>query len=335
MTKNNLMRRVLLFEIFVCVVVGIIIAANVFFARARTLAATDQTLASRAQTLADSVDRVLQQRMIETLTLAALPSLRAFAASNDADRVVRAATARNELASIVAADPNVRAASIMDVFGTVVLTTDATMNVNFGERMFVREALAGHLHASAPANDFGELLQYYSAPLINNFGEVAGALVLRVTVQELWGTLGAQGDALLVDENGVRIADRTKTPQLFFALAPLPADITARPLAEHRYGADTTQIHATALPELAAAIMRGGMNLVVYRDASGQTMRAATRRMVTNPWTVIVSEPEGVALSPARDALIDQLIVALVSALATALLILGAQRIVAPRERSQ
>ncbi|MDE3090872.1 MAG: cache domain-containing protein, partial [Chloroflexota bacterium] len=88
--------------------------------RARVLADADSALAARARGSADSVDRTLQFRMTEVFTFAALPSLRGFAASDENARPARAATAQAELQSIVAADPNIRAASILDPLGTVI-----------------------------------------------------------------------------------------------------------------------------------------------------------------------------------------------------------------------
>jgi C4-dicarboxylate-specific signal transduction histidine kinase len=192
-------------------------------ARDRALADADRELATRAQFFAHALDRTLQQRMIQTFTFAALPSLRAFAASDEANRDARAAMARVELAAIVHADPNVRAATIVDAQGIVIMTTDDAMLANWRARVFVREALRGHLHASAPAREGNAIVQFYSAPILNNAGDIAGALVLRVTAQEMWNALAAPYDVMVVDELGVRLMDRSYT-QLFVALAPVPAD---------------------------------------------------------------------------------------------------------------
>ena len=49
-------------------------------------AAAEGELGDRASLLAQSLDRLLQSRMVETFTLAALPSMRGFAASDEATR---------------------------------------------------------------------------------------------------------------------------------------------------------------------------------------------------------------------------------------------------------
>lgn len=287
-----------------------------FAARDRAINEADRALEMRAQFLADQLDRVLQLRMVELFTFAALPSMRGFAASDETTRAARTAVALSELQAIAAADPNVRAAFILDPTGTVILATNAgLMNSAWGERAFVRDALAGKITASAPAREFGELSQYYAAPILNNAGDVAGVFVLRVVVQEMWSALGMQNDVMLVDENGVRLADRSTQPQIFVALAPLTTTVSTQLIAEKRYGADLTQIAATTLADVSTTIKRSESARVVYRDAQNQMVRAATRRLKTNVWTVIVFTPEANVLAPVRDAIIDQLIIAFMVAL--------------------
>lgn len=299
-------------------------------ARARTLANAQRDLAARAYFLADALDRTLQLRMTQVFTFAALPSMRGFAASDDAARLTRAAVALAELHAIVAADPNVRAASIADPTGIVILTTDGSMYADWSARVFMREALAGQLHASAPARDFGEISQFYSAPILDNAGNVTGALVVRVDVQEMWGVLSAQKNVLLVDENGVRIADRSDKPQTFVALTPLAPNVAARVAVEQRYGAEMTQIRATNLPELVNAIPRAGAAQLTFRDTGGQTVHAATRRLATNPWTILAFETADAISAAARETVWDTLIVAAVAFVVAAALFYIATRLRAP-----
>jgi len=293
-------------------------------ARARARAAADRDLAARAQTTADAMDRTLQQRMVEVFTFAALPSLRGFAASDEAGRPARMAIANTELRAIVAADPNVRAATIVDALGVVTLTTDASMNADWSQRVFVREALAGRLHASPIVREFGEFSQFYSAPILDNAGEVAGALVVRVAAQEMWSALAS--DAMVVDENSVRIADRSDKPQILVALSPLMPDVFTRTIAEKRYGAEVTQIPATNLTDLANAVKRGNAAPLTFRDSQGRTLRAAMRQLKTNVWTVVAFANEDAILSPWRDALADQLKLVGVTALVLMGLLFAARR---------
>lgn len=260
-------------------------------ARSRALADVDRELAMQAQVIADSVDRLLQTRMVETFTFAALPSLRAFVASDEATRSSRMAVAQSELQSIVEADPLSSAASIVDMSGGVIATTDGSMYANWSEREFVREGMIGHLFASVPARDFGEVLQYYSAPVLDNDGNVAGVLVLRVNAQELWSVLNSAEQVLIVDENFVRIADSSTLPQVFAAIAASSNDAMARVLANKTYGEEIGQITMAPLPSLASQL-KGPNASFSFFDSRGTRMRAAIRTIGTNPWSVIVMRLE-------------------------------------------
>lgn len=285
---------------FALLVLGVVLIRN------RLIAAAQRDLAIRAQFTSDALDHTLQLRMIETFTFAALPSLRGFAAADDLDRPARAVVAQAEIQSIAAADPNVRAVAVTDSSGRVILATDGSMNAHWSERVYVREALAGHLYASAPSRDLGEISHYCAAPLLDNAGEIAGALVVRISAQDMWNVLASQSDTLVVDENGVRIADRSGAPQTFVALAPITPTLSARLIAEKHYGADVTQIRATALTELASVVGHSREAPFAYHDPNGQTVYAAARTMVTNPWTVIVFQNEDAMLMPLRDLMWDE-----------------------------
>jgi hypothetical protein len=297
------------------ILVGLVLLASVVWvvysdSRTRALSVSQRALEARAQAVSQALDHTLELRMVEVFTLSALPSIRGFAASDETARPARTAVALSELQSIVAADPNVRAASITDENGTVILTTDNTMKAEKGQRVFVREALAGHLHASVPAREFGEISQYFSAPILNNARTVAGVLFIRVAVQEMWDLLNAQGNVLVVDSDGVRVADHSASPQPFVALAPLPAQTTAQILGESRYGVETTQIRATNLTELANAAKSAKPTSVTYHDDKGQVSYGAIRPMEMNPWKVIAFESEDNMLAAAAGTLWDEVRVA-------------------------
>ncbi len=289
--------------------IALLLVGAIFYAdsnlRALARGNAQRDLVARARFLADSTDRFLQARMVQTLTFAALPSLRGFTASDQASRAQRAAIAQNELQAIVAADPNVRAATILDPDGIVVLTTDNTMQAIWSERLFFREALRGQLHASVPAKDFGEVSQYYSAPLIDNAGKVGGVLVIRVAVQELWEMLGTEGSLLLVDENGVVIADTSTKPQTFTALAPITGETYNRLIAEKQYGAEAGAIRFSNQTTLAGLIKVDNAGVFAFSDSNTRPTLGAARRLQTKQWRVVVLQTEDTVVAPARDALME------------------------------
>jgi C4-dicarboxylate-specific signal transduction histidine kinase len=273
--------------------------------QARVLADAQHARGARAQSLANALDRMLRWRMTETFTFAALPSIRGFSASSESDRPTRAAVALSELNSIVAADTAVRAACLVDPKGQVTLATDDSMKANWGDRVFVREALAGHLYASVPARDDGEISQYYSSPVLDNSGSVAGALVVRVDGQEMQSVLGDDSNVLVLDENGVRIVDRSEVPQPFVALVPLPPQVETDLLNEKRYGTELPLIRATNLIVLADAIRRTAATSLDYRDSRNHLIHVAIQPLASARWTVVVYDDEASLSSAAWGSLLD------------------------------
>ena len=254
----------------------------------RALATTERELAGRAQLLALSSDRTLQTRLSEAFTFSALPSLRGFAVSDEASRPARIATAQSELQAIVAADPAIRAASIVDTNGKVILTTDDAMTADWSNRVFVRQGMVGHPYAAPPSRDFGEVSQYYSAPIIDNSGNVGGILVLRVLGQELWDLVLTTPNVLVLDENGVRLADTTTAPQIFTAIAPLPNDTIAQVVRDQLYGAEISQLRVMPFLDLAAQLKNRRVVQTVLRDPNGGAFLTAIYPLQTNPWSVVV-----------------------------------------------
>ncbi len=296
------------------VVLVAFVAVSYLDNRTRAVADGQRALAARAQLVAASVDRVLAWRTMEMLTFVALPSLRGFAASDETARPARTAIALSEIQAIVAADPSIRSMAITNQAGYVILATDASMNSDWSNRVFVHEALVGHLYGSPATRELGEVSQYYSAPLINNAGNVAGALVARIAVQEMWNVLADQRNVWIFDENLVRIADSSDRPALLSSLSPMSGNVLSDLMSEELYGAEVTQIRSENMTELAKAIQRREQQVVV-RDASGKTVYAAIRRLTNNPWAVVAFETEDEMLAPAVAGLVDYLKIGVLAAL--------------------
>ncbi len=300
------MKRIWILVAAAALLLGAFVLLSYMDNRTRAASEGQRELAARAQLVATAVDRVLEWRTFEILTFVALPSLRGFAASDETARPSRTAIALAELQAIVAADPNIRSAAITNQAGYVILATDATMNSDWSNRVFVREALAGHLYGSPTARESGQVSQYYSGPLVDNAGQVAGALVMRVAIQEMWDILKDQPNVWIVDENGVKIADSSDKPKLFSSLVPLSGDVAADMAAEERYGNEVEQIRSANMGDLAKAIQKRDKE-GIFRDTDGQVIHAAIRPLKNNPWTVVVFEREDVVFAPALGAFVDQM----------------------------
>lgn len=256
--------------------------------RDRAVTTTGRDLAVRAQLVALTFDRTLQTRLNEVFTFSALPSLRGFTVSDDEARPARMAAAQFELRAIVSADPAIRTAAIVDLKGKVVLASDDSMNADWSDRAFVREGLLGHPFASPPARDAGEAVQYYSSPIIDNFGTVGGVLVLRVLAQEIWNALFYTPNVVLVDENGVRIANSFTPQQIFTSIAPLPNDVIGHISQNKLYGDDNPEIRVVPFPELAAQLRVRRVTQTVLRDPSGVSYLVAVQPLESNPWSVVL-----------------------------------------------
>lgn len=253
---------------------------------------------TRAQTLAaetaNELDRLLQMRMKQTFALAALPSFRAYAASDITQRAGRATVALREMEALVAADKEIREVFITDALGFTILASSNKFGVNWASREFVGLALQGKLDASPPARDGGEFSSYYSSPILDNLGNVAGTLVLRVVAQEVWNSVYAAREAnccyaVLSDENGVRLADAGDQTRNFYAWAALDSPTISRLVTTQQFGAEMGQWRNTNAPNVARALKQD--KPPTRLDADGYV--GAVAKLHTKPWTVFVVAAQG------------------------------------------
>lgn len=247
----------------------------------------------RAQTLAtqtaNELERLLQMRMKQTFALAALPSFRAYASSDITQRAGRATVALREMEALVQADKEIREVFITDALGFTILASSNKFGVNWAHREFVANALQGKLDASPPARDGGEFSSFYASPIIDNGGNVAGALVLRIVAQEVWNTVYAAREtnccyAVLSDENGVRLADAGDQTKNFYAWAALDSPTVSRLVGSQQYGAEMAQWRNTNAPTVARALKQATPPARI--DADGY--QGAVAKLQTKPWTVFV-----------------------------------------------
>jgi C4-dicarboxylate-specific signal transduction histidine kinase len=239
------------------------------------------------------LDRLFQLRLNETFTIAAFPSMRAFAASDPTTRAQRAAVALNELQAWVAADTQLREAFVVDLKGATILTTNKEWNQNWKTRPFIQNALAGKLDLSAPSRDLGEFSQYYAAPILDNRREIVGALVARIAAQELWSAVGSSASsyAVLTDENGVRLADGGDMSRNLVAWAALSPEKQNRVVSEQTYGSQVTLLRTTNFPHAEQLLTSGALNVILPADFGADAVGA--QRLTSKPWTVLV-----IALTP-------------------------------------
>ncbi len=245
-----------------------------------------------AQRTANELDRLLQLRAQQTFTIAAFPSIRAFAASSPETRSQRAAVALNELQSWVASDTNVRQVFITDAQGIVIMTTREGWNENVSARQFVRDALRGQIAFSGITKDQGEFSSYYAAPILNNSKEIAGALVIRVAAQELWNVTprGENFYAVISDENGVRLDDSGDATRRLASFGEMDAPRAKNIVNAQTYGAQLLAPRATKFSRVQELVTRGALAELSAHDFDAGVL--AAQRLVSRPWAVLILAPQ-------------------------------------------
>lgn len=245
-----------------------------------------------AQRTANEFDRLLQLRAQQVFTIAAFPSLRAFAASTPETRSQRAAVALSELQAWVAADTNVREAFITDANGIVIMATREGWNDDVSARKFVQDALKGEIAISPVSKDRGEFSTYYAAPILDSFNNLAGALVIRVAAQELWEVTPRSENfyAVLSDENGVRLDDSGEPARRLEAFGQLDTERATEIVKTQRYGAQLPQLRASQLERVQQLVTQGALDQL--RAADFDASAFAAQRLVSKPWYVLILSPQ-------------------------------------------
>lgn len=269
----------------------LVFVAGVPFTLAALTPSSSPNLKEIAQRAAQELDRLLQLRAQQTFTIAAFPSIRAYAATSPETRSQRAAIALNELQAWVASDTHVREVVITDEQGIVIMATREGWNEDISARKFVQDALRGQLAVSPIAQDRDEFSTYYAAPILDNRKEIAGALVIRVAAQEMWSVTprGENFYAVISDENGVRLDDSGNPARRLTSFGPLDAPRAAQISRAHVYGAQLPQPRATTLTRAQELVTRGALDELTARDFDAGAL--AAQRLVSRPWYVLALAP--------------------------------------------
>lgn len=283
-------RRIFLVRFFLLLIIALIPAVLTFV----LFTPATPNLKEIAQRTANELDRLIQLRMQQVFTVAAFPSIRAYAATSPESRSQRAAVALNELQSWVSSDTDVREVLLTDAKGIVIMATREGWNSDMSARQFVQQALEGQLAVSPIAKDRGEFSTYYAAPVLNNDKEIAGALVIRVAAQEMWRVTphGGGYSAILSDENGVRLDDSGNPAFRLLALGSPDTKRATDILNTQLYGAQQPQILGTGLDKAQEIVTRGAIDEL--KPADLRVGQVAAQRLVSKPWYVLILGPQTV-----------------------------------------
>lgn len=236
----------------------------------------------------------------------------------------------------------IQAYALLDTQGRVAIANSPTLATSpaLQGEVFTRPNVTGEAFASpvhfAAAGDARFL--YFSAPVIDVNRQQVGVLVSQISadwlqrvVRQAGRTVGAQTNATaaLFDEHTLRLADgAASADELRFAAMPEPATLAALLRAERLPRRELDALNA-GLPALAAQVAAAQANNApayftgaAFSPLSNQETPslAVLFPLQTQPWVVMMAEPERVALAPAQAQTRLTLLTALAFALAVAAL---------------
>ena len=280
--------------------------------RRQILASSSALLSARAESVGAQLDEVHAslQRAVGRLSL--LPEVKRFFNLAPAARSAESEGIGALLQAYQASDQRLRGVALIDVNGTVLAATEQPLLGNdYSFRSYFKEARRGsavtsEVYLSVP--EVGSVPSVaYVAP-VNAGGSLIGLAVLYLKATVLWdkvragnGQPGGEGSALLLDQNGVRIAHSSSPALLFHPVRPLPRAEVERAMSEQRFGDQTRNLldqvvafegageraNGAALPEIFTAQSDHGTGDLVV-----------SRRLERAPWTLFCMMPESTWRAP-------------------------------------
>lgn len=294
-----------LIAILPVIIVGTFI---IILGRTRLLSDADFRLRATSQSTAERIDDALTDGLQYAIVSARLPEIVRYM-KTPTDATARA-TALNTLKTLTAKSPDYETVALVDRGGTIILSSaDADIGTNMAVREYFVEALAGNANISDPLISLvtNKPVQVFASPVKDEQGNVLGIIRARLSLATLQrfveSDLGVEGPgsfAMLLDENGIRLADsRSKTDKsildklLYRAIAPLPAEVDKQLVAEQRFGRSAaTKVEVLPLSELATAITNKQVSGIDTKvDLDNQPYRAAYSNLTYKPWRYVLVAP--------------------------------------------
>jgi anti-anti-sigma regulatory factor/HAMP domain-containing protein len=281
---------------------------SIRFTRAALVGAAEQSLVAAAGQTATSLDAFINANLDAVRTEAQIPALvRALESPAAADRaeamvVVRGLSRKDTL--------NIVSYGLIAAGGE---TAVDTINANTGSHAeasadYVTNVLQAGLPFVSPVA-FGagaeQGLLTFSAPVRSSSGAILGVLRVRYRASVLQQLLvqnanqqGSQRFAILVDENGLRLADSGAADLIHTLIVPLPADQAARLSGAGRLPA---AVGAQNLTEFSAGLARIDQTpafIAAPYPTTPVPSQVAATRVKRQPWTVVFALPRTTFLAP-------------------------------------
>jgi methyl-accepting chemotaxis protein len=214
--------------------------------------------------------------------------------------------------SIADRSPDIETVGVMDRRGTLVLDVDpASVGVSDPQYDFFQQAMQGREFVSGVtiSGITGQPALYHSVPIRDAAGTVVGVLrarsaltTLTQIVQAADDRLGTGADGVLIDSNGLVIANTVDESWLLRPIVPLGAAVEEALLEGAVWGPNGTAPPALGDTELASAI--GVKQPIVFRwTRSGIAYHARVLPLVQTDWTYVAALPVETFQAAARDLL--------------------------------
>jgi hypothetical protein len=281
----------------------------------------DKEIEADAHIVETTIDDWHRQRLA-VLALGALPpSIVRVAERGDAASVTDHTDALAILSSLSQRNPDIESVGVMDSRGTFILDVDpSSLGVTAPQYDFFQQAMQGHEFISGVTISAvtGKPALYHSVPIRNSTGQVVGVLRARSSlitvnqaVQAADGRLGSNADGVLLDANGLVIANTLEAGWLMRPILQLGAADEASLLKGSVWGPDGTVPPALGDTELGRAI--GVKEPIVFDwTRKGINYHSLAMPLQQTDWTYVAALPFDTFEASARDILRFAIIAALV-----------------------
>ncbi len=305
--RNKLLVLLLIFGILPSVLLG-----GLTFQVFRTVVSDQATnnLYYRSIATSEAIDQYLRDRLEDVITASQLPDFMIYLA-NPNDFLTTQSTLF--VLRTLARRMDYESVAIVNTTGKVILSSTATeINTDMSAHPAFAEPLKGNVAfisdptVSAITN---RPAIFFSAPLRDSQNQMAGVLVMRLSLDGIWTLVERDKDVagkgsygLLLDENGIRIgnslslgrrAEMEGSLQLFTAVARLAPEVERTLVAERRFGPATAAgIPVVPIPELANALVTPGTRTFETSSENNPERNfAALASLKNKPWRYVLIAP--------------------------------------------
>jgi methyl-accepting chemotaxis protein len=294
----------------------------------------EAALTSDALLVTNSVDDWHAQRWHDLQVVAALPAVQRVvaAASVEAADPSDVQLAQDALNSLQASSPEVDSAVLFEPRQAefFMASDKASLGNKSPQRDYVQAALKGEFYVTGVAISTitNKPSIFHSAPVRDANGTIVGGIRTRANldkvataVEAARGRVGTGGTGVLLDANGLVIADGMNPDWLLKPVVPLNPDLEQSLLKGSQWGTAKAAPDALGETDLSQAV--GAKQRVSFQWQSGGVAYAAVAQPLnaTN-WTYVAAEPVSTVDASAREFLRNAVIAGVIGLLLASVLAL-------------